>query len=340
MRNSKAWRARIKGRPSLQAIPASATGNLRGFAFCSIFLFFSLFASAQQDSKVFLFSYFRGNGEDGLHLAYSLDGLSFTALNEDKSFLKPEVGVSRLMRDPCIIQTSDGTFHMVWTTGWTERGIGYASSQDLITWSKQKYLMVMEKEPAARNCWAPEIVFDEKEKQFLIFWSTTIPGRFPETETSGDNSYNHRIYCTTTKDFESFTETRLFYDKGFNVIDATIISHEKEFVMFVKDETRTPPQKNIRLTRSVSLYGPYSEPSAPLTGQYWAEGPTAARIGKWWYLYFDKYTERKMGVLRSEDLGKWEDISDKASFPEGMRHGTVIETDEKVLSRLVGAAAK
>jgi beta-galactosidase len=47
-----------------------------------------------------------------------------------------------------------------------------------------------------------------------------------------------------------------------------------------------------------------------------------------------------MGVLRSEDLGKWEDISDKASFPEGMRHGTVIETDEKVLSRLVGAAAK
>ena len=35
---------------------------------------------------------FRGNGEDGLHLAYSPDGLKWTPLGGDKSFLKPRVG--------------------------------------------------------------------------------------------------------------------------------------------------------------------------------------------------------------------------------------------------------
>ena len=40
----------------------------------------------------YLFSSFRGNGDDGLHLAYSHDGLKWIALNNDKSFLKPEVG--------------------------------------------------------------------------------------------------------------------------------------------------------------------------------------------------------------------------------------------------------
>jgi hypothetical protein len=40
-------------------------------------------------------------------------------------------------------------------------------------------------------------------------------------------------------------------------------------------------------------------------------------------LYFDKYTEHKYGALRSKDLVNWEDVSDKVSFPKGVRHGTV-----------------
>jgi len=295
----------------------------------------SVIVSGAPKGKVYLFSFFKDNGEDGLHLAYSRDGYNFTVLNNDRSFLTPEAGISKLMRDPCILRTPDEVFHMVWTAGWTERGIGYASSKDLITWSEQKYIMVMEKEPAARNTWAPEIVYDEKEKQFMIFWSTTIPGRFPDTEKAGDSGYNHRIYCTTTKDFIDFTETRLFYDQGFNVIDATIIKSAKGYVMFVKDETRNPVQKNIRVTTSSYLEGPYSGPSEPITGAYWAEGPTAIRIDGRWIVYFDKYTERKMGAVTSKDLKTWEDISDKISFPDGMRHGTVFETDEDILINLL-----
>lgn len=302
----------------------------------SVFLYLILFINlASAQGSVYLFSYFKGNGEDGLHLAYSRDGLTWTALKNDESFLSPRVGISKLMRDPCIIRTKDGTFHMVWTSGWTERGIGYASSKDLINWSEQKYIEVMAKEPAARNCWAPEIIYDNKEKQFLIFWSTTIPGRFSETEAQGESKYNHRIYCTITKDFKEFTETKLFYEPGFNVIDATIAMEGKEFIMFLKDETVSPPRKNIKVSRSPVLNGPYSKASEPITGKYWAEGPTAVKTGSGWIVYFDKYRERKYGAVLSADLKSWEDISDRVVFPEGARHGTVLETDENILKSLL-----
>ena len=73
-----------------------------------------------------------GNGEDGLHLATSADGLSWTALNKNESFLTPTAGDDKLMRDPCIIKEGDGLFHMVWTVSWNEKGIGYANSPDLM----------------------------------------------------------------------------------------------------------------------------------------------------------------------------------------------------------------
>lgn len=58
----------------------------------------------------YLFSSFRGDGEDGLHLAHSRDGLRWTALNGDRSFLQPSVG-TKLMRDPSIVRGPDGIFH-------------------------------------------------------------------------------------------------------------------------------------------------------------------------------------------------------------------------------------
>ena len=44
---------------------------------------FSLYS---QDS-IYLFSFFKDNGEDGLHYAYSEDGNSWKALNKNQSFL-------------------------------------------------------------------------------------------------------------------------------------------------------------------------------------------------------------------------------------------------------------
>ena len=282
----------------------------------------------------YLFSYFIGNGEDGLHLAYSFDGLNFKPLNNGKSFLTPKVG-GKLMRDPCIIQGPDGIFHMVWTTSWNQKAIGYAHSRDLVHWSEQQYIPVMEHEPKARNSWAPEVFYDDAGKQFLIFWSTTIPGRFPETEKSGDNELNHRIYYTKTKDFEAFTPTKLFYDPGFNTIDATIVKDAGRYIMFIKDETRHPPKKNIRVTVSEKAEGPYGPASKPITGNYWAEGPSAIKIKDMWFVYFDKYRKGRYGAVVSKDLKNWEDISDRIHFPKGTRHGTIFRVPKPILTKLL-----
>ena len=287
-----------------------------------------------QSSDAYLFSYFMGNGEDGLHLAYSTDGLKWEVLNDNQSFLTPAVGGDKLMRDPCIIQGPEGIFHMVWTVSWNEKGIGYAHSQDLIHWSEQKYIPVMEHEPDARNCWAPEVFFDEASKQYMIFWSTTIPGRFPETDNQGDSDYNHRMYFVTTQDFEKFSATKLLYDQGFNVIDGTLLKEDGTYIMFLKNETRKPPEKNIRIARSSDLSKNYSKPTEAITGDYWAEGPTPIKIDEYWIVYFDKYRKHKMGAVRSKDLNNWEDISDQIIFPDGTRHGTVFKVSADLLEIL------
>ena len=159
----------------------------------------------------------------------------------------------------------------------------------------------------------------------MIYWATTIPGRFPQGDTSGDSRYNHRLYFTTTKDFKTFSKTKLLYDQGFNVIDATIQKNGRDYIMFFKDETRKPPQKNLRIALSKKLSKNYSKASLPITGNYWAEGPSAIKIDKNWIVYFDKYTEHKYGAVTSTDLKNWTDISDKISLPNGTRHGTVFK---------------
>ncbi|GGK77860.1 hypothetical protein GCM10011405_27090 [Rufibacter glacialis] len=283
---------------------------------------------------MYLFSYFKGNG-DGLHLAYSQDGYQWKALKNDSIFLKPTAGIDKLMRDPCIIRGGDGKFHMVWTVSWNEKGIGYASSEDLLHWSEQKFIPVMAHEPNARNTWAPEITYDARNKEYLIYWATTITGLYPETQSAMDKAYNHRIYYATTKDFKDISPTKLLYEPGFNVIDASIVKDQNRYVMFLKDETREPAQKNLKVAYSKNLTGPYSAAGPPITGNYWAEGPTTLQLGKKWIVYFDKYTQRAMGAVQSEDLETWEDISDKISFPQGMRHGTIFKVSKHEFEKLL-----
>ncbi len=290
-------------------------------------------AFGQKKENVFLFSYFINNGQDGLHFAYSRDGYRWEALG-DTSWVKPTAGKDKLMRDPCIIRGEDNRFHMVWTVSWNEKGIGYASSEDLVHWSEQQYIPVMEHEAGARNAWAPEITFDPKSKLYYIYWATTVTGLYPETQTAGENAYNHRIYFTTTKDFKSFAPTKLLYQPGFNVIDASIVVDGGRYLMFLKDETLEPPKKHIRLAQSNESIETIGDPSAAITGNYWAEGPTAVKVGKEWMVFFDKYREKKMGAVRSADLKSWEDVSDKVSFPKGVRHGTVIQITSKEFKRL------
>jgi hypothetical protein len=295
-----------------------------------------ILGSACNQKKIYLFSYFIGNGEDGLHLAYSIDGYRWENINDGESLLTPLVGENKLMRDPCITQGPDGTFHMVWTTSWTGKTIGYASSSDLIQWSEQVAIPVMAQGDSVKNCWAPEINYNKEDDSFIIYWSSTVSGKFPETANSTKGGQNHRVYFTTTRDFVKFTETELFYDPGFNVIDASINEDDGRFVMFIKNETELPKaEKNISVVFADKITGPYGIPEMSITGDYWAEGPTSIKIDGTWFVYFDKYRKHEFGLVTSTDLVSWREESEKLDMPVGIRHGTVLKITPKVLSNLL-----
>jgi hypothetical protein len=246
------------------------------------------------------------------------------------------------MRDPALARGPDGRFHLVWTTGWTGKTIGHASSSDLITWSEQQAIPVMAHEPEAQNCWAPEILWDDANGEFFIHWSTTILGRFPATALSNRRpERNHRIYGTTTKDFVTFTPTKLIYDAGYNVIDANFVKDGEHWLMFVKNETLSPKtEKNIRFIRGLTREGPFTEPSEPLTGDYWAEGPSAIKVGDEWRVYFDKHMLNAIGLVTSRDLKTWTDVSDQVVYPPDARHGSILAVERAVIERLRAAGPK
>lgn len=288
---------------------------------------------SQSTDSVYLFCYFKGNG-DGLHYAYSNDGYTWNTLYNDSIVLRPMVSKDKLMRDPCIIKGQDGRYHMVWTVSWNDKGIGYASSPDLLHWSEQQFIPVMANEDSARNTWAPEITYDPGKKEYIIYWASTISGRYPLKDSAAESRYNHRMYYVSTKNFKKISKTKLLYDPGFSVIDASIVKDRDRYIMFLKNETRYPVEKNIRIATASKLKGPYSAAGPPITGNYWAEGPTSLKIANQWIVYFDKYRDHKYGAVVSTDLVNWKDVSDRISFPAGVRHGTAFVISKKEFERL------
>lgn len=153
-------------------------------------------------SNIYLFTSFHEPADAGLRMLYIKDGYHWKDF--DTIFLKPSVGNQHVMRDPSIAQSPDGTFHLVWTSSWRgDKGFGYASSKDLIHWTDQKLIPVMQNEPTTVNVWAPELLFDQQQNQFAIIWASCIPGRFERGIEEDSN--NHRMYVVTTKDFMTFT---------------------------------------------------------------------------------------------------------------------------------------
>ena len=286
----------------------------------------------------YVFAYFNGNG-DGLHLAHSDDGIAWHPVRGDSVIFKPTVGREKLLRDPSVVRAPDGVYHMVWTSGWNERGFGYARSTDLLHWTDERYVPAMEHEPTALNTWAPEIFRDDATGRYLIYWASTVPGRYPATDSGGGGGkYNHRIYFVTTRDFRDFSPARLLYEHGFSVIDAQIFRADGRYAMMLKDETERPPQKNIRIAWADRPEGPWSAPSAPITGDYWAEGPSVLNVRGRWLLYFDRYREHRYGLLVSDDLRRWTDETDRLVAPRGIRHGTAFPVPAAE-ARLLGAGA-
>lgn len=297
----------------------------------SILSSIALFTSCAT-KKAYVFTSFHEPATQGLRFLYSYDGYNWTGL--DTTFLKPVLD-QKVMRDPSIVQGPDGTFHLVWTSAWKgNKGFGYASSKDLIHWSDQRLIDVMKQEPTAVNVWAPELFYDDENKQFIIIWATTIPYRFARGIEDEDN--NHRMYYTTTKDFKTFSDAKFFLDPGFSVIDCVIVKRGKDdYVLVLKDNTR--PNRNIKIAFAKNPLGPYTKASEAFSPNF-TEGPAVAKVGDDYLIYYDQYKDKIYGAMKTKDFIHFTDITKQVHVPEGHKHGTIFKVSKKTLNKLINYA--
>jgi beta-xylosidase len=281
-----------------------------------------LLAGAISLRAEYLFATFHDPGSTGVYFEISNDGYNWRMLNDGKSWLPPS-HAGELMRDPFITRGPDGEFHMVWTWEWRVKSIGYAHSKDLVHWSEQKEIPLMAGVEGTGHTWAPEIYWDAPKSKWLIVWSSIVEGKHE----------GNRIYSSLTTDFDHFTTPTIFFDPGYDVIDATILQDGAKYYLVFKDERKEPLKKFIQIASGSSVEGPWSGISEPFT-EPWSEGPSAVKIGDEYIVYYDHYREpKKFQAVHSKDLKRWSPAS--VTFPEGSKHGSFLKITKEEAARLI-----
>jgi len=278
------------------------------------------------------------NDREGLHLAVSQDGLKWQVVNGDRPVFARTVG--EVFRDPSIARDESGTYHLVWTTAWgcgKYKGIGYATSTDLIAWNQQRVIPVMENEPKTEFVWAPELFWDAKERQWMIHWASSVTGKFPETLALFDGRANARIYYTLTKDFKTFAPSRLLFNANCLAIDSYLYgASDGQYYVFFKADRKETPRRGILMAKAPAATGPYTlDPNmvtAPDEG--WAEGPCAVKVGEKTRLYYAA-PGPGFSACETADMKTWTNLRKSTTPPGGYRHGTVIRISPGEASRLL-----
>lgn len=237
--------------------------------------------------ECYLFVYFTGESKDGEQIYFSIskDGLHWQDLNKWKPVLRSQIGECGV-RDPFILHSVlDENYYILGTDLRIASGKGWHAAQyegstqmfiwqskDLLHWSGPWGFSVGIH--GAGCVWAPEAVYDPKEKAYLVFWASKVK------EPSDENA-KHRIYCSYTKDFHHFTSATKYIERSHDVIDTTIVEENGIFYRFSKDETT----KNIRMESSQYLQGGFEEiDSDTLHEKMGLEGPAAFPLkteGEW-----------------------------------------------------------
>ena len=281
-------------------------------------------------------SYFRTASET-LHLAVSDDGLNWQPLNSNRGVWSAPIG-NESVRDPFILRGEDGVYRLFSTNGWNANSILVADSHNLIEWTNPHLAPVMNGVAGVRNCWAPECFYDLDAGVYRAIWSSSLDVRsLEEMEASAD--WDHRIWTSSTRDFESWSAPEPFFDPGFSVIDASVVRlGEGRWMMAWKDERgrneARPHAKKIKVSFAKSALSPWQEEGEFVTDVA-SEGPAMFRRGGGWTMFYDAFLNGYFGALHSDDDGKtWRDISAQVRFPPGPRHASVIEIPDDDGARL------
>jgi len=147
----------------------------------------------------------------GLHLAISTDGLTWTPLNQNNPVVTPTAGTGGL-RDPFIMRKQDGTFVVLATdlkgTDFSQQNqyIHIWDSADLRSFTGYRRVRM---HTMPTHTWAPEAFWDASRGQYGILYSAR-------------NNNRDSFYVNYTTDFRTVGAHQLYFDPGFDVLDATM----------------------------------------------------------------------------------------------------------------------
>jgi hypothetical protein len=283
-------------------------------------------AAEKKEKGAWLFAYFQEPANQGIYLALSRDGLHYTPLNGGQPWVKP-AQPGELMRDVFLTRGPDKRFHMVWTWGWHVNSMGYASSPDLFSWSEQKNIVIMKDFPETNNVWAPEIYWDAAKHTWQILWSSA----------SKQEKDRHRIWSSSTVDFETFSKPAVFFDPGYTVIDATVFHEQGQpYRLIFKQQTKEPLTYNVRIASGPSLEGPWTGISEAIN-EPWSEGPSAIKVGDRYVIFYDHYRgdHIQYEAVASRDWQHWQEITPEIALPLHCKHGSFLRITEKEARRLL-----
>ncbi|WP_375178152.1 hypothetical protein [Sphingobium yanoikuyae] len=176
---------------------------------------------------------------------------------------------------------------------------------------------------------------DPATGRHILFWSSTVEGRFTETAGTSESGYNHRLWSVSTSDFETFSAPAPLYDPGFSVIDGTFAQAPGGgLYLIVKDETVQPPHKWLQVAKADSPTGPFG-PLSPPFSPGWVEGPMSAQVGDALLCYYDVYKEGRWGAAMTRDMVNWTDVSARLTMPAGARHGSLLRVPRALVAGIV-----
>jgi hypothetical protein len=273
-----------------------------------------------------LFAASKGEGEGGVYLAISKDGYNWTFVNDGRPVIK-ETAKGELMRDPFMQRGPDGVMRLIWT--WSKEGappaIGYSTSFDLLHWAEHRKLLLTAAIPGALTTTAPAMYYDLAKKQWIILWTSVaaVGGK--------DSALGERIYSATTKDFKQFAPAKVYFDPGYNVADATVVSASattQQYGLLFQDERTKPLEERIHMAGGKALEGPWQVSGGPIS-EGWAEAPAAIPVDDGLLVYYHHFHDpQAYSASFTKDMEHWTDVTLKTTFPGGMRHGSFVHITE------------
>ncbi|HEV3364399.1 MAG TPA: LamG-like jellyroll fold domain-containing protein, partial [Acidimicrobiia bacterium] len=315
----------------------------------------------------YAFSYFTGNSIAGEKIYFAAsDGnnaMRWTELNKGRPVLESTYGTLGL-RDPFLIRSPEGDrFFLIATDlsigrdgNWDKaqrKGSLYLEvweSTDLVNWSEQRHIKVSP--PTAGNTWAPEAYWDESLGSYVVFWASKL---YAEDDPDHTGSTYNRMLFATTRDFVTFSEPKIWQDRGESRIDSTVIKEGDTYYRFTKDEGGGGTGCSDIIQEKASSLTAVDLPGKPSwsfqtgcigrrAGTSAVEGPTVFKRNPGdpspykYFLFVDEYGGRGYIPLGTDDLEKpdWK-VPSSFRLPSSPRHGTVIPVTRTELDRLYDA---